>query len=250
MRLKSCIALLLFISVAASAQTVEDILNRVGKKPQSSTQTTATAPASNLPTDKIAAGLKEALTIGATNAVALTGKPDGYLKNDAIHIPLPDRLKTVARGMRVMGMGAQVDELETGMNRAAEQAAPKAKAIFLTALKKMTFDDARQILSGGNNTAATEFFKRTCSEELTKEFTPIVHAQMQSLGVIKQYNALVKSAPGGAALAGNLDFDKYVVGKALDGLFYMLGKEEEKIRTSPAAQTTSLLKQVFGGLRR
>ena len=250
MRPTIIISILLLASLSASAQTVEDILNRVGKKPQSTTQTASTAPASNLPTDKISAGLKEALAIGATNAVAITGKPDGYLKNDAIHIPLPDRLKTVARGMRMMGMGAQVDELETGMNRAAEQAAPKAKAIFLNALKKMTFDDARQILSGGNDTAATEFFKRTCSEHLTKEFTPIVHTQMQNLGVIKQYNALLKSAPGGASLAGSLDFDKYVVGKSLDGLFYMLGKEEQKIRTSPAAQTTSLLRQVFGGLKR
>lgn len=238
MRLKLSVCILLFIALPATAQ-IDDIMNRIGKKPQ-------TSAGASLPTDKIAAGLKEALTVSTANAVAATSKPDGFLKNDAIHIPLPDRLKTAARGMRMMGMGAQVDELETGMNRAAEQAAPKAKAIFLNALKKMTFDDARRILSGGTNTAATEFFKRTCSEDLTKEFMPIVHDSMQNLGVIKQYNTLVKSAPGGAALASNLDFDKYVVGKSLDGLFYMLGKEEQKIRTSPAAQTTTLLKQVFG----
>jgi hypothetical protein len=239
-KLFACLVLL--IALPATAQ-IDDILNRVGKKAPGSTASTA---GSTLPTDKIAAGLKEALTISTANAVAATGKPDGFLKNDSIHIPLPDRLKTAARGMRMLGMGAQVDELETGMNRAAEQAAPKAKAIFLNALKKMTFDDARAILSGGNQTAATEFFKRACSEELTREFTPIVHDSMQSLGVIKQYNTMIKSAPGGASLAGNLDFDKYVVGKSLDGLFYMLGKEEQNIRVSPAAQTTSLLKQVFG----
>lgn len=232
------VLLVCLISLPCSAQ-IEEILRRTGVQP-------AAKDASGLSTEKITAGLKEALVVSTTNAVAVTGRTDGFLKNDAIHIPLPDKLKTVARGMRMMGMGAQMDELEVGMNRAAEQAAPKAKAIFLSALKKMSFDDARNILSGGD-TAATEFFKRTCSEDLAREFTPIVHASMGNLGVTRQYNAVLKSAPGGAALAGSLDFDKYVVGKALDGLFLMLGKEEQKIRKNPAAQTTSLLKQVFGG---
>jgi len=227
------------------AQTVDDILNRVSKQPQTQSSTQKNPGASSLGSDKIASGLKEALAIGATNAVALTGKPDGYLKNDAIRIPLPDRMKTVARGMRLMGMGAQVDEFEIGMNRAAEQAAPKAKAIFLNALKQMTFDGARQILSGGD-TAATDFFRRTSSRELTDAFTPIVKDAMTKVGVVQQYNAVLKSAPGGGALAGKFDLDQYVVGKALDGLFYMVAQEEKKIRQNPAARTTTLLQQVFG----
>jgi hypothetical protein len=198
-----------------------------------------------LSNDKIAAGLKEALQVSTTNAVAITGKPDGFLKNDAIHIPLPDKLRTVGRGMRLIGMGAQVDELEVGMNRAAEQATPAAKAIFLSALKKMSFDDARRILSGPD-TAATDYFKKASTVDLIASFTPIVHQQLSKLGVVRQYNAVVNSAPGGASLAANFDLDKYVVAKTLDGLFLMLGREEQKIRKDPAARTTALLQAVFG----
>src|SRR5581483_29427 len=131
------------------------------------------------------------------------------------------------------------------MNRAAEQAAPKAKQIFLDALQKMSFSDARQILAG-SDTAATEYFKRTSSADLTTAFSPIVHRSMENVGVVQQYNQLINSAPGGSALAGQFDLDKYVVGKALDGLFYELGQEEKQIRKNPAAQTTALLKEVFG----
>jgi hypothetical protein len=195
--------------------------------------------------DKIIAGLKEALQVSTRKAVALTGKPDGFLKNQAIKILLPPKLQTVGRGMRMLGMGAKVDELEVGMNRAAEQATPQAKAIFIAAVKKMSFDDARKILTGGD-TAATEYFKRTSSEDLTTAFSPIVQSAMQRVGVVEQYNRVLASAPGGSALAGQLDINKYVVGKTLDGLFLMLGEEEKKIRKNPAAQTTALLKEVFG----
>ena len=200
---------------------------------------------SGLSDEKIISGLKEALQVSTTKAVALTGKPDGFLKNEAIKILLPPKLETIGRGMRMLGMGAKVDELEVGMNRAAEQATPQAKQIFLAALKKMTFDDARRILTGGD-TAATDYFKRTSSADLTTAFTPIVHRSMEHVGVVQQYNQVIKSAPGGNALAGEVDINKYVVGKTLDGLFYMLGEEEKKIRKDPAAQTTALLKEVFG----
>jgi len=115
-----------------------------------------------LSNDKIIAGLKQALQVSTGKAVAVTGKRDGFLKNEAIKILLPPKLKTVGTGMRMLGMGAQVDELEVGMNRAAEQATPYAKQIFLNAVKKMTFDDARRILTGGD-TAATVYFQRTSS---------------------------------------------------------------------------------------
>jgi len=200
---------------------------------------------SSLSDDKIVAGLKQALQFSTSKAVALTGKPDGFLKNEAIKIALPPKLETVGRGMRMLGMGSKVDELEVGMNRAAEQATPKAKLIFLAALKKMTFDDARHILTG-NDTAATEYFKRTSSADLTTAFSPIVHQSMEKVGVVQQYDRVIKSAPGGNMIAQEFDLDKYVVGKTLDGLFYMLGQEEKKIRKNPAAQTTALLKEVFG----
>jgi hypothetical protein len=240
---KRFLAIVLLTSISCFAQ-----LDEILKKAQSAAQGT-NGDAAGLSQGKIASGLMEALRISTSNAVARTGRPDGFLKNEAIKILLPDKLKTVGKGMRLMGMGAQVDELEIGMNRAAEQAAPKAKAIFLDALKQMTFSDARQILTG-SDTAATQYFKRTSSADLTTEFSPIVHHAMENVGVVKQYNALLQSAPGGTALAGNFDLDKYVVGKTLDGLFFTLGQEEKKIRKNPAAQTTDLLKEVFGQLRK
>jgi hypothetical protein len=198
-----------------------------------------------LSNDKIIAGLKEALQISSGKAVALTRKPDGFLKNEAIKILLPPKLQTVGRGMRMLGMGARVDELELGMNRAAEQATPQAKAIFIAAVKKMSFDDARKILTG-SDTAATEYFKRTSLADLMTAFSPIVNRSMQRVGVVQQYNNVLASAPGGTALAGQFDLNKYVLGKTLDGFFLMLGEQEKKIRKDPAAQTTSLLKEVFG----
>jgi Protein of unknown function (DUF4197) len=231
------ITVALCCSIPMAAQ-LEDII----KKADAALQHRDTSALSD---DRITAGLKQALRLSTGKAVALTGRPDGFLQNQAIRIPLPQRLQTVGKGMRMFGMGKTVDDLEVGMNRAAEQATPEAKQIFLTALSKMTFDDARHILSG-TNTAATDYFKRTSSPDLTTAFTPIVHASMQKVGVVQQYNRVINSAPAGNALAKEFDLDNYVVGKTLDGLFYMLGQEETKIRKDPAAQTTALLKEVFG----
>jgi hypothetical protein len=231
------LASVLLISCFAQGQ-LGDIL----KKADETLNQRSTAGLSN---DKIIAGLKQALQVSTGKAIALTGRPDGFLKNEAIKILLPPKLQTVGKGMRMLGMGAKVDELEVGMNRAAEQATPLAKQIFIATVKKMTFDDARKILTG-SDTAATEYFKRTSSEDLTTAFTPIVHRSMQKVGVVQQYNHMIESAPGGSALVGQFDINKYVVGKTLDGLFLMLGEEEKKIRKNPAAQTTALLKEVFG----
>ena len=229
--------LALFCSTFAAAQ-----LDQILKKADDAMEHRDT---SGLSDDKIIAGLKQALQVSTAKAVAITGHPDGFLKNEAIKIVLPPKLETVGRGLRMLGMGSKVDELETGMKRAAEQAAPEAKEIFLAALRKMTFDDARHILTG-DDTAATEYFKRASSGDLTTAFSPIVHRSMEHVGVVRQYDQVLKSSPAGSALAGQFDLDKYVVGKTLDGLFYELGEEEKKIRKNPAAQTTALLKEVFG----
>lgn len=231
------IVLMLCCSIYSAAQ-LDDILKKAGAA-------MGQRDTSKLSDDKITAGLKQALEVSTGKAVALTGRPDGFLKNQAIKILLPPKLETVGKGMRMLGMGAKVDELEVAMNRAAEQATPQAKQIFLDALKKMTFDDARHILTG-NDTAATDYFKRTSSADLTTAFSPIVKSSMNRVGVVQQYNQFMGRAPGGAALAGEFDLDKYVVGKTLDGLFYMLGEQEKQIRKNPAAQTTALLKEVFG----
>lgn len=234
LRLALCLAL---CSLYAQAQ-LDDVL----KKADSALEHRDT---SGLSDDKIISGLKEALSVSTTKAVAATGHPDGFLKNEAIQIVLPPRLETVGKGLRMLGMGDKVDALEIGMNRAAEQATPEAKQIFIAALKKMTFTDARYILTG-DDTAATEYFKRTSSADLTTAFSPIVHASMEKVGVVQQYDRVIKEAPGGSTIAREFDLDKYVVGKTLDGLFYMLGEEEKKIRKDPMHQTTTLLKEVFG----
>lgn len=215
-----------------------------GKTVQGADATDEHHDPSSFSEDQIVAGLKQALELSAGKAVGLAGKTDGFLQNEDIRILLPTKLQSVGKAMRLIGEGDTVDDLEIGMNRAAERASSQAKPIFLDAIKKMSFSDARNILSGGE-TAATEYFRRTCSVDLTTAFTPIVHSSMQRVGVIKKYDHVIKTAPGGSAIASEFDLDKYVVGKTLDGLFYTLGQEEVKIRTNPAAQTTALLKELF-----
>jgi hypothetical protein len=233
------------LSAGCSAQaTIDQLWNRARVTAQS-----RTASNLGLTDSKISAGLKEALTVSTGKAVAATGRTDGFFKNEAIKILLPDNLRRFENGMRLVGMGAQVDQFELGMNRAAEQAAPQAKQILIDALTKMTFADAHQILTGGD-TAATVYFKRQSSGQLMAAFTPIVHQSLENVGVIKQYNRMMQNAAVPFLNRPKFDLDQYVVDKTLDGLFYMLGQEERRIRTNPAAQTTALLKQVFGGVAR
>jgi hypothetical protein len=195
---------------------------------------------------KNASGLKEALQIGTDHAVDLTGTSDGFFKNQAIKILLPDTLRTAEKGLRAAGMGAKIDEFELSMNRAAEKAAPAARSIFKDALLQMTFDDVRKIMTGGD-TSATDYFKAKTSAKLSASFKPTVESAMEETGVVRQYRQLaggLQSLPFGRSQS--FDITTYVVGKTLDGLFYVLGQEEKKIRTDPAAQITPLLKEVFG----
>lgn len=195
---------------------------------------------------KIASGLREALRVGTENAVKSTGRADGYFGNPAIKILLPQKLQVMEKGLRLMGKGRQVDTFVESMNRAAEQAAPLAKPIFLEALQQMTFEDARKILKGGD-TAATDYFKQKTSDKLTTAFTPVVKSAMANVGVNHQFNSLMGVAAAlPFAKSEAFDINRYVVAKSLDGLFFVLGQEEKKIRKDPAAQITPLLKQVFG----
>jgi len=201
---------------------------------------------SGLSNAKIGSGLKEALKIGTENAVHLTGKTDGYFLNQAIKILMPEKLRTFEKGLRTVGYGSQLDEFVLSMNRAAEKAAPFAKQIFWDAIGEMTFEDTRKILSG-NETAATDYFKGKTTDKLTVAFKPIVDKSMNEVGVTRQYNELVgrfQSIP--FMKSETFDLDHYVVTKALDGLFHMVGEEEKKIRTNPTARVTDLLKEVFG----
>jgi hypothetical protein len=196
--------------------------------------------------EKVVAGLKEALQVGTENTVKLTGKTDGYLRHEAIKILMPERLQTLEKGLRPVGYGPRVDEFVVSMNRAAERAAPQAKAIFWDAITAMSFDDARQIL-GGHETAATDYFKGKTTAQLTAAFKPIVDKSMNDVGVTRQYKELVgrfQALP--FVQTESFDLDRYVTDKSLAGLFYVLGQEEKKIRTNPAARVTDLLKEVFG----
>lgn len=198
---------------------------------------------------KIIAGLKEALEIGTGNAVNLTGRVDGFFKNAAIKILMPSQLRTVEKTLRTLGQSALVDEFVMSMNRAAEKAAPEARKLFVSALKEMTFDDARKILTG-NDTAATEYFKSKTSAKIATAFRPIISKAMNEVGATRQYKDLIgrlQQIP--FVKTQSLDIDEYVVGKALNGLFYMVGEEEKKIRKDPLARVTSILIDVFGKKR-
>ena len=195
----------------------------------------------------IIAGLKEALALGTKNAVKELSATDGYFGNKAVKILLPENVRKIEKALRIAGYDKEVDAFILSMNRAAENAAPQAADIFAGAIRSMTFDDAKKILNGGN-TAATDFFKSKTSVQLFDALKPEVSRSMNEVGVTKAYKALVERYTSIMPFVKmeSLDLDRYVTGKSLDGLFFMLGEEETKIRTNPAARTTELLQKVFG----
>ena len=198
---------------------------------------------------KIGSALQEALKVGTQNAVVQTGAVDGFLKNQAIKILMPKSLQAIETPLRFVGYGPQIDEFVVGMNRAAEKAVPFAKEIFWDAIGQMSFDDSRKILNG-SDTAATDYFKSKTSKKLQTAFLPTVKDVMNQVGVNRQYNDLIgkyKDVP----FSKNISFDvnQYVTEKTTDGLFFVVGQEEKKIRTNPAARVTDLLKDVFGSRR-
>ena len=229
------ICVTIFLTISPASAQLDRIFKGLGLGQQS-----------GLSDVKIGDGLKEALKVGTENTVNLTGKWDGYFLNQAIKILMPEKLRTLEKGLRTVGYGPQVDEFILSMNRAAEKSAPFAKQIFWDAIREITFEDARKILSG-HETAATDYFKGRTSDKLTVVFKPIVDKAMNEVGVTRQYKELVgryETIP--FVKKETFDLDHYVVTKALDGLFHVLGEEEKKIRTNPTARVTDLLKEVFG----
>jgi len=195
---------------------------------------------------RIGQALKQALEVGTENAVKLTGRTDGYFANQAIKILIPDKLRTFERALRTVGYERELDDFVLKMNRAAERAAPSAKNIFWDAIGAMTIDDARGILNG-TQTAATDYFKSKTTDQLTAAFSPVVHRTMGEVGVTRQYQELFGRAQRLPFVdLESFDLDRYVVGRALDGLFHVVGEEEQRIRTNPAARVTDLLREVFG----
>ncbi len=195
--------------------------------------------------ETIIAALKEAISIGTDNAVKSVSELDGYLANQAIKIAIPEDFKMVANGLRKIGYNKPVDDFILSMNRAAEKAAPEAKAIFINAIKEMTFDDAKKILNG-ENTAATDYFKAKASEELYDAFSPIITSSVNEVGATRYYKTMAdKFALLPFMKTDTLNLDHYVTNKALDGLFYKIAEEEKKIRADPKARVTALLEKVF-----
>jgi Protein of unknown function (DUF4197) len=193
-----------------------------------------------------AAGVRTALERGASSAVALLGRSDGFLRNPKVRIELPGFLKDAGKLLKATGQGKRVDELVTAMNRAAEAAVPQAKPLLLNAVKSMSVDDAVKIVKGGE-TSVTQFFSTKTREPLGVEFLPVVARATEKVSLAQKYDALAGKAAGmGLMKKEEANLNGYVTGKALDGLYFMIGEEEKKIRKDPVGTGSAILKKVFG----
>ena len=194
-----------------------------------------------------ASGIRAALERGSASAIALLGRPDGFLGNPKVRIPLPGFLESGAKLLRLSGQGARLDELVTAMNRAAESAVPQAEPLLRSAVKSMSVDDALRIVRGGD-TAVTDFFAGKTREPLSVQFLPIVTRATERASLASKYNAVAGKVSGmGLVKREDANLEHYVTGKALDGLYTMIGEEERKIRRDPVGTGSALLKRVFGG---
>lgn len=208
----------------------------------------ATRPAWALSEGDAASGIRTALERGAVAAVSLLGRPDGFLGNPLVRIELPGYLKDGARLLKATGQGKRVDELLTAMNRAAEAAVPEAKNLLVAAVKNMSVEDGVQILRGGDD-AATRFFETKTRTPLSGKFLPIVTRATERVALADKYNAVAGKAAGLGLVRGeDANIQQYVTGKALDGLYLMIGEEEKKIRQDPVGTGSAILKKVFGAL--
>lgn len=194
-----------------------------------------------------AAGVKLAMERGANAAVDLLGRSDGFLGNPKVRIPLPGVLNDAAKLLKATGQQKRVDELVTAMNRAAEAAVPEARGLLVGAAKSMTVEDALAIVRGGQ-TSVTNYFARKTREPLGVKFLPIVARETEKVSLAQKYDAVAGKAAGfGLLKKEDANLNGYVTGKALDGLFLIIGEEEKKLRQDPLGAGSDLLKKVFGG---
>ncbi len=208
-------------------------------------------PASNtaLSDQDITHGLKDALAEGAGKAVSLLGRTDGFLKNNKVRIPLPDSLKKAESVLDIMGQGKRVEELKTSINRAAEAAVPEAKALLVDAIKNMSVEDAKGVLTGGQD-SATQYFRKATGTKLHDRFLPIVGNTVNRYKLSEQYDRIAGAASQ-AGLIGKeqASMSEYVTNKALDGLFLMIAEEEKAIRQNPLGRSSDYIRKVFGSLK-
>jgi len=193
-------------------------------------------------------GLKAALTQAADTAVAELGVTNGFFDNAKVKIPLPDTLKKAEKAMRTFGMGNQADELVLRMNRAAEAAVPEAKTLLTDAVKNMSVQDAKDILTGGED-AATQYFRKTTSGPMAQKFLPIVKKATEDVQLAQEYNQFAEAgAKFGLVKKDQASLEQYVTQKTLDGVYTMMAEEEKAIRKDPMGQASSLIKKVFGAI--
>ena len=194
-------------------------------------------------------GLKQALSEGSIAAVGKLGVENGFFANPKVKIPLPPAMQRVESAMRIAGMRKQADELVLTMNRAAEAAAPEAKQLLVDAVKKMSVQDAKKILTGGD-TAGTEYFKRATSKQMAERFLPIVKKATDRVGLAQQYNSIAgQGAALGLVKEDQATIERYVTQKALDGLYFMIGEQEKAFRKNPLGASSDIVKRVFGAIR-
>jgi hypothetical protein len=195
-------------------------------------------------------GLRQALSDGSIAAVAKLGVENGFFNNPSVKIPLPPSLKKVEGALRMAGMKKQADDLVLSMNRAAEAAVPEAKQLLVDSVKKMSVQDAKGILTGGD-TAGTEYFKRTTSAQLAQRFLPIVKKATDRVGLAHQYNSLAaQGAQLGLISKDQASIESYVTQKSLDGLYYMIGEQEKAFRRNPVGASSDIVRKVFGAIHR
>lgn len=242
--------LLPVLAMPARGQNLQDILEGLarqqGQQGQSAKGGQGLAGISDLDANR---GLKTALETGALAAVKLLGRPDGFLANPQVHIPLPKAMQDAARLMRSIGMGKQLDDLELSLNRAAESAVPMAKNLLVDAVRTISVDDAKKILTGGD-TSVTRFFADKTRTPLGGTFLPVVHQATSKVGLVQKYDKVTSKAQGmGLYKPEDPSVDHYVTRKALDGLYFMIGEEEKKIRRDPVGTGSAILQKVFGAMR-
>jgi hypothetical protein len=196
-----------------------------------------------------AQGIKGALTQGAASAIGKLGVPGGFMNNPKVKIPLPPALDEVAKGMRLMGRGKDADELVAAMNQAAEQAVPEAKTLMMSAVRNMSIQDAKKILTGGEE-SVTDFFREKTAAPLAVKFLPIVKKSTDRVGLAQKYNQLAGEGEKLGLVKGDAaNIEGYVTHKTLDGLYTMIGEEERAIRQNPAAAGSAIVSKVFSALR-
>jgi hypothetical protein len=235
---------LIFFSFSLSAQ--KDSSNKLSglfKKTSSILSKTSSSPA-NLSTAEIVSGLKEALSAGAQKSSNKLSATDGFFKDAAVKILLPQQVQDVEKKMRIFGMGKLVDKAILSMNRAAEDASKSAAPIFLSAIKKMTVTDALNILHG-TDTAATGYLRKTTTPDLIASFKPVVEESLKKVDAAKYWKDVFTTYNRFSSKPVDTDINSYVTGKALDGIFYYVAKEEVNIRENPAGRVTDILKKVF-----